>query len=57
MNELLADPGAVSDANNDGSLVRQPELDPTAAFVRHLDAADAGTRHMSPGTRVDGTAF
>lgn len=46
-----------SAANNDESLVRQPELDPTAAFVRHLSAPGAGTRRMSPGTRVDGTAF
>jgi hypothetical protein len=44
--------GAV--ANQDQSIVRQSELDPASAFVRHTDVAPL---RASPGRRADGGTF
>jgi len=46
-----------SEADADQSIVRAVDLDPTAAFVRHSQAANAGGRRMSPGFCQNGQPF
>ena len=43
-----------SNANGDVSVVRQTDLDPTAAFVRHTERSSLP---VSPGRRVDASPF
>ena len=43
-----------TNANFDVSVVRSPELDPEAAFVRHTEVS---TLPVSPGRRADGMPF
>src|SRR5690606_31652744 len=45
------------EADGDQAIVRQVDLDPTAPFVRHGQAPNAGGRKMSPGTCQNGNAF
>lgn len=45
------------EADGDQAIVRQVDLDPTAPFVRHAQAPNAGGRKMSPGTCQNGNAF
>ncbi|MBI4822045.1 MAG: lamin tail domain-containing protein [Deltaproteobacteria bacterium] len=44
-----------SEADSDQSVVRERELDPTAALVQHRSVAPG--RSFSPGVRSDGSAF
>jgi hypothetical protein len=46
-----------NEANHDESIVREFELSPSAAFVRHSQHPTAIGISFSPGTRVDGTEF
>ena len=44
-------------AEEDEAIVRQIELDSSAASIEHSTHPQAGGRPFSPGTRVDGTSF
>ena len=46
-----------AEAGGDQSIVRVPELDGEAPFVRHAGVAGSNGLPFSPGTRVDGSAF
>jgi len=54
---VLATVAYGSEADADQSIVRATDLDATAAFVKHSQAANSGGSKMSPGRCQNGNAF